>query len=86
MKTEELNLDTSRIKSFVSENKILIAAIGGITVGLTIASLMGNEKARQILRAAGSTIADMSGKFVNNLGGYKHLVAPLLGKSEVQGL
>jgi hypothetical protein len=86
MKTEALNPDTDRIKSFISENKILIAAIGGITLGLTIASLMGNERARQILRSVGSSVADLSGKFVGNLGGYKQLIAPLLGKTEAQGL
>ena len=86
MKTEELIPDTSKVKSFVSDNKIIIAAIGGVTIGLAIASLMGNEKARQILRSAGSTISDISGKLVNNLGGYKDLIAPLVGKTEAQGL
>ena len=86
MKTETISLDTSRIKTFISDNKILLAALGGITVGLTLASLLGNEKARQVLRSVGSSIADLSGKFVNDLGGYKQLISPLLGKSEAQGL
>lgn len=86
MKTETVDLDTSRIKSFISDNKIMIAAIGGITVGLAVASLLGNERAREILRSVGSSIADMSGKFVNDLGGVKQLISPLLGKSDAQGL
>jgi ATP-dependent protease HslVU (ClpYQ) peptidase subunit len=86
MKTDVLSPDTDKVKSFISDNKVLIAAIGGVTLGLTIASLMGNEKARQILRSAGSSLADMSGKFAENLGGYKNLIAPLLGKSETQGV
>lgn len=86
MKTGIENLDTSKIKSFVSDNRMVLAALGGITVGLTLASLLGNERARQILRSMGSSIADMSGKFVNDLGGYKQLIAPLLSKGEAQGL
>jgi hypothetical protein len=86
MKTDELIPDTEEMKSFLSNNKVLIAAIGGVTLGLTIASLMGNEKARQILRSAGSTIGNVSEKFLGNLGGYKSLIAPLLGKTEAQGL
>lgn len=86
MKTEILNLDTSRIKTFISENKMILAAAGGLLAGITIASLMGNEKARQMLRSVGTTVADVSGKFVSNLGGYKQMLAPLLTKGEVQGL
>lgn len=86
MKTEMINLDMSRIKTFVSENKVLIAGVGGLALGLTLASLMGNERARQILRSMGSTIADLSSKFANDVGGYKQLIAPLFSKSDVQGL
>jgi len=86
MKTKIQKLDTGSIKSFVSENKMLIAAIGGITVGITLASLMGNERARQLLRTMGSTLADASGKVVDNFGSYKHLIAPLLSKINVQGV
>lgn len=86
MKTETMSLDPDRIKTFISDNKILFAALGGITVGLTLASLLGNEKARQILRSVGSSVASLSGKLVNDLGGYKQLISPLLGKSEAQGL
>jgi hypothetical protein len=86
MKTETMSMDPNRIKTFISDNKILIAALGGITVGLTLASLLGNEKARQILRSVGSSVASLSGKLVNDLGGYKQLISPLLGKSETQGL
>jgi hypothetical protein len=81
MKKHIEKLDTQSIKSFVSENKMWIAALGGITVGLAVASLMGNEKARQTLRSMGSTFADASGRLVNNLGGYKQILSPLLSKS-----
>jgi hypothetical protein len=86
MNTETLNLDTGRIKNFISENRLVFAAIGGVVVGIAVASLLGNERAKQLLRTMGSTVADVTGKFVNNLGGYKEMIAPLIGKTEAQGL
>jgi hypothetical protein len=89
MEKDVLNLDTvnaNNIKSFVEEHKMLIAALGGITVGIGLAALLGNERAKNILRSLGKTLVNTSGKFVNNLGGYKELVAPLFTKKEVQGL
>jgi len=89
MKKDVLNLDTlnaRNIKSFVEEHKMLIAALGGITVGIGLAALLGNEKAKHLLRSLGNTLINASGKFVNELGGYKQLVAPLFAKNEVQGL
>ena len=86
MKQEALNLNTGTIKSFVEEHKMIIAALGGITVGIAVAGLLGNEKAKNILKSFGTTLLNASGKFVNDLGGYKQLVAPLLGKTDVQGV
>ena len=39
-------LNTKNIKSFVQEHKMLIAALGGITVGIGLAALLGNKKAK----------------------------------------
>ena len=86
MKQEALNLNTGTIESFVEEHKMVIAALGGITVGLALAGLLGNENAKNILRSVGTTIFNASGKFVNDLGGYKQLVAPLFSKTDVQGV
>ncbi|HYI78353.1 MAG TPA: hypothetical protein VEW65_12100 [Chryseolinea sp.] len=86
MKQDVLNLNTENVKTFVEEHKIVIAAIGGITVGIALAALLGNEKAKTFLRSAGNTLMSVSGKFVNDLGGFKQLVAPLLAKSNVQGI
>ena len=44
MKKDVLNLNTlnaRNIKSFVEEHKMLIAALGGITVGIGLAALSG---------------------------------------------
>ncbi len=86
MKHDVLTLNTRNIKSFVEEHKMVIAALGGITVGIGLAALLGNEKAKNILRTMGTAIVNVSGKFVNDLGGYKQLVSPLFAKSDVQGL
>ena len=86
MKQEVLNLNTKNIKSFLEEHKMVIAALGGITVGIALAGLLGNEKAKNLLRSLGNTLVNVSGKFVNDLGGYKQLVAPLFAKNDVQGL
>jgi hypothetical protein len=86
MKQDIQNLDARSVKTFVEEHKILVAAVGGITVGIALAALLGNEKAKSFLRSAGNTLLSVSGKFVNDLGGFKQLVAPLVSKSNVQGL
>lgn len=86
MKQDTLNLNPASIKTFVEEHKMVIAAIGGIAVGIALAGLLGNEKAKNLLRSLGNTLIDVSGKFVNDLGGYKQLVAPLFAKNDVQGL
>ena len=89
MKQDLVNLETlntKNIKSFVEEHKMVIAALGGITVGIGLAALLGNEKAKNILRSMGTAIVNVSGKFVNDLGSYKQLVSPLFAKSDVQGL
>jgi hypothetical protein len=86
MKEEVLNLSARDIKSFVEEHKMVIAALGGITVGIALAALLGNEKAKHFLRSLGTTLINVSGKFVNDLGGYRQLVAPLFAKNDVQGL
>ncbi len=57
MKDDVLNLNTlntRNIKSFVEEHKMVIAALGGITVGIGLAALLGNEKAKNILRSLGT--------------------------------
>jgi len=89
MEKDVLNLttlNTRNIKSFVEEHKMLIAALGGITVGIGLAALLGNERAKHLLRSLGNTLINASGKFVNDLGGYKELVAPLFTKNEAQGI
>lgn len=86
MKRHALIPHNDKIKSFISDNKIILATIGGVAVGLTIASLTGGERARVVLRSAGSAISDLSEKFVANFDGYKALIAPFLGRTEAQGL
>ena len=81
MEKDVLNLttlNTRNIKSFVEEHKMLIAALGGITVGIGLAALLGNERAKHLLRSLGNTLINASGKFVNDLGGYKQFGSTLV--------
>jgi hypothetical protein len=50
-------------KSFVGENKVLLAALGGITAGISLAGILGTEKAKKIADTLGSSINE----FTNNL-------------------
>ncbi len=86
MKNEILNIDASEVKSFVEENTIVIAAIGGVVLGVLVASMLGNTRAKSIVRSAGNMLSDATGRFVNNLGGYKDVIAPMMSKTETQGL
>lgn len=86
MKNEILNIDASEVKNFIEENKIVIAAIGGVVLGVLVASMLGNARAKNIVRSAGSMLSDATGRFVNNLGGYKDVIAPMMSKTEAQGL
>lgn len=86
MKNEILNIDATEVKSFVEENKIILAAVGGIFLGIAVASLLGNDRAKDVVRSAGNVLSDAAGRFVNNLGGYKDVIAPMMSKAEAQGL
>jgi len=86
MKNEILNIDAPEVKGFVEENKIVIAAIGGVVLGVLVASMLGNTRAKSIVRSAGNMLSDATGRFVNNLGGYKDVIAPMMSKTEAQGL
>ena len=43
---------------------MLIAALGGITVGIGLAALLGTKRAKHLLRSLGNTLVNASGKFV----------------------
>lgn len=37
------------LKPFVSDNRVLLAALGGVAAGISVANILGSEKARQIV-------------------------------------
>lgn len=56
------------LKSFVKGNKIFLAALGGAAAGITLASIVGTEKAQQMVRTIENSVASISDKVRNGLG------------------
>ncbi len=71
-------VDKSRVLTFISENKMFIAALGGIITGITLTGLLGSERAKQVLGTVASKLVDFNS--------YKELLSPLFAKNPVQGL
>jgi hypothetical protein len=57
------------LKTFVKGNKVLLAAIGGTAAGITIAKVLGMEKAQQLVRAVENSFASIEEKVKN---GFRH--------------
>jgi hypothetical protein len=57
------------LKTFVESNKVLLAAIGGTAAGITIAKVLGMEKAQQLVRAVENSFASIEEKVKN---GFRH--------------
>ena len=51
-----------KIKSFLNQNKLMIAALGGFTAGISLAGILGTEKAKKIAETVGETVNDFTGK------------------------
>lgn len=49
-------------KSFMKENKVLLAALGGITAGISLAGILGTEKAKKIADTLGSSVNEFTNK------------------------
>jgi hypothetical protein len=52
----------SGIKTFLFENRMVLAAIGGLAAGFTVANALGNEKARGIVNTVSESVKTFSGK------------------------
>lgn len=54
------------LKPMLNDNKVLIAAIGGIAAGISIAAIFGTEKAKQIVETVENSVKDFTGKLSNS--------------------
>jgi len=86
MKKPHIEFDKDKIKSFISENRSMIVAIGGVAAGIAVVSFLGKERSKKLLQSLGSSVKDLSGKMMQDLGSYKELLSPLLSKISTQGL
>lgn len=50
------------LKSFLSKNRMVLAAMGGLAAGFTVANMLGNEKARGIAHTVSDSVKAFSGK------------------------
>jgi hypothetical protein len=50
------------VNSFISENQVLLAALGGFAAGISIASILGTDKARQILNTVNDSVNEFSSR------------------------
>ena len=58
-----------QLKPFVKGNKILLAALGGAAAGITLANIMGTEKAQQILHTVEGSMSDFTHKVAKGISG-----------------
>jgi hypothetical protein len=55
------------LKSFIKGNKVFLAALGGAAAGITLANVLGTEKAQQMVRAVEDSVATIGEKVRNGL-------------------
>jgi len=58
-----------QLKPFVKGNKVLLAALGGAAAGITLANIMGREKAQEILHTVEDSITHFTDKVTRGLSG-----------------
>ena len=56
-----------QLKPFLKGNRVLIAALGGAAAGITLANILGTEKARNILHTVEGSISEFTDKVSNGL-------------------
>jgi uncharacterized membrane protein YgaE (UPF0421/DUF939 family) len=52
----------SGLKTFLFENRMILATIGGLAAGFTVANVLGNERARGIVSTVGESVKTFSDK------------------------
>jgi hypothetical protein len=58
----------ANVKPVISDNKILLAALGGVAAGITLAGILGTEKAKQIVQTVEDSVKDFTQKFGSESG------------------
>lgn len=58
-----------QLKPFLKGNRVLIAALGGAAAGITLANILGTEKAQNILNTVEGSISEFTDKVSKGLTG-----------------
>ncbi len=58
-----------QLKPLFKQNKVLLAALGGIATGITIASILGTEKAKEIVNSIENSVKDFTDKITHYMSG-----------------
>ena len=54
--------ESKGIKKFASNNKVMLAAVGGVAAGVAITRLLATEKAAEIMNTVESKVREFSDK------------------------
>jgi hypothetical protein len=70
-----------QLKPFVKNNNVLLAALGGAAAGISIAGILGTEKAKQIISSIEDNVKDFKTKVANE---FEHVANGKHDKPEKQ--
>jgi hypothetical protein len=65
-KKEKKSFYKKQLKPLLKQNKVLLAALGGVATGITIAGILGTEKARQLVTTIEDSVKDFSNRIKKN--------------------
>jgi hypothetical protein len=64
-------------KTFLKQNKVMLAALGGVAAGISLAGILGTEKARKIVDTLGSSVNDFTNKLKDQITKKDHDIFPV---------
>jgi hypothetical protein len=64
-KKEKKSFYKKRLKPLLKQNRVLLAALGGAITGVTIASILGTEKAKSITKSIDGSVRNFGDKLKN---------------------
>ncbi|MEO5600915.1 MAG: hypothetical protein ABIR06_08315 [Cyclobacteriaceae bacterium] len=59
----------NQLKPFLKDNRVILSALGGVAAGITLANLMGTEKAQEVLHTVENSISNFTEKVAKGISG-----------------
>lgn len=81
-KKEKKSFYKKRLRPLLKENRVLLAALGGAITGITIASILGTEKGKQITKGIEGSVRSLADKFKNGYTTSDHIAETSSAKLE----